>query len=128
MKNTIDINSNKRSFFLPLQILAASAVIASCAPVETKVEQTDLFFPPPPDPARYVFERTVTGSASLLVEDDDTKMRRLLTGEGMSTLGFSKPFDVTANGACLLSMLYTRTFSWLATVNPAYWPSLSVWL
>jgi len=96
MKKIIDINSNKRSFFLPLQILAASAVIASCAPVETKVEQTDLFFPPPPDPARYVFERTVTGSASLLIEDDESKMRRMLTGEGMSTLGFSKPFDVTA--------------------------------
>ncbi len=55
MKKIIDINSNKRSFFLPLQILAASAVIASCAPVETKVEQTDLFLPPHPDPQRNLF-------------------------------------------------------------------------
>jgi len=96
MKKVNNVIPNRRSYLHPLQVLAVCAVITACAPVETKVEQTDLFFPPPPDPARYVFERSVTGSANLLVEDDSTKMRRLLTGEGTASMGFSKPFDVTA--------------------------------
>jgi len=79
-------------------LLAATltTVIVSCAPVETKVEQTDLFFPEPPDPARFVFERSVIGSGSLTAGDEDSRMRRMLTGEGSASLGFSKPFDVTA--------------------------------
>jgi len=106
MKKINDINLNRRSLFHPLQIVAVCVIIASCAPVEIKVEQTDLFFPPPPEPSRFVFERSVMGSADLLVEDDSTKMRRLLTGQGSASMGFSKPFDVTA---CKGTMYVTDT-------------------
>ena len=73
-----------------------ATVIVSCATVETKTEVEDLYFPAPPDPPRFVFERSVVGSADLLVEDESARMRRMLTGEGGSSMSFSKPFDVTA--------------------------------
>jgi hypothetical protein len=84
--------------------------IVACAPVETKVEEPELYFPPPPDPPRFVFERSVVGSADLLVEDSDTRMRRLLTGEGTTTKGFSKPFDVVScQGTMYVSDTVQRT-------------------
>lgn len=54
-----------------------------------------LVFPPPPDAPRFVFERTVTGSRDLQVVDRAARLRRMLTGETSSGLGFAKPFDVT---------------------------------
>ena len=97
MKNTNGADYTPRQLFLLTPMLILTALLASCAPVETKVEPViDLYFPAPPDPARFVFERSVVGSADLLVEDEDSRMRRLLTGELTTTMAFSKPFDVTA--------------------------------
>ena len=81
------------NFAAPLMF---ATVIVSCATVETKKEVTELYFPAPPDPPRFVFERSVIGSADLLEGDESASMRRLLTGQGVSSMGFSKPFDVTA--------------------------------
>lgn len=42
-----------------------------------------------------MFERVVLGSADL-IRGEESQMRRLLTGESLTTVPFSKPFDVTA--------------------------------
>jgi len=93
--NNLLIRTTRRLPLLAIS-LAFTAIIVSCVPVETKKEVTTLYFPAPPEPAKFVFERSVIGSADLLVVDESTRMRRLLTGEGSATMGFSKPFDVTA--------------------------------
>lgn len=78
------------------------ATLSSCAPVATKMEALpDLYFPPPPDEPRFVFERAVMGSADLMTEDDEGRMRRLLTGENATTVPFSKPFDITSCGGTM---------------------------
>jgi len=55
-----------------------------------------LVFPPPPEQARFVFERTITGSADIVEVDRDTRWRQLLTGEAGTTEAMAKPFDVEA--------------------------------
>jgi DNA-binding beta-propeller fold protein YncE len=82
-----------------LAVLAG--MLASCAapgPAEsgTSGEQQELVFPPPPETARFVFERTIVGSADVAVEDSESKWRRVLTGEVDASTSFSKPFDVEA--------------------------------
>lgn len=95
-------------FCIAARILAAmvcsSALLASCAapgPDGTSgqagtIPVEDLVFPPPPDPARFVFERTIMSSADVVPEDRESRWRRILTGEVDSSTGFSKPFDVEA--------------------------------
>jgi DNA-binding beta-propeller fold protein YncE len=76
--------------------LLATLLLGACAVVPTPQSEPDtvLVYPPPPEPARFVFERTIFGSADIEIVDKETKWRRLLTGEAVTTVAFSKPFDV----------------------------------
>jgi DNA-binding beta-propeller fold protein YncE len=77
-------------------MVVAVLVLSACmiAPAPPSGPQPVLVYPPPPEPARFVFERTIFGSADIEIVDKDTKWRRLLTGEAVTTVAFSKPFDV----------------------------------
>jgi DNA-binding beta-propeller fold protein YncE len=83
-------------------LFCSTALIASCAspgtsaPPAAEEPRPDLVFPPPPEQARFVFERTILGSADVISEDSETRWRRVLTGETKTSTGFSKPFDVEA--------------------------------
>ena len=81
--------------------LVLAATLVSCAapgPTDSADagQQQELVFPPPPETPRFVFERTIVGSADIKVEDSESKWRRVLTGEADASTGFSKPFDVEA--------------------------------
>lgn len=74
-------------------------LLAACAVSPERTEQVlePLYFPPPPDPARFVFERSAQSSSDIQKVSEKQRMRQILTGEsegGSSAL--SKPFDVTA--------------------------------
>lgn len=84
-------------------MISCALTVASCAAPGSSVEpdmeaalQAELVFPPPPETARFYFERTIQGSADIIVEDNESKWRRILTGEVDASTGFSKPFDVEA--------------------------------
>ncbi len=82
-------------------VMFCAALAAACAapgPTDSEAgnEQQELVFPPPPETPRFVFERTILGSADITVEDSETKWRRILTGKADSSTNFSKPFDVEA--------------------------------
>ena len=79
-------------------LIMSCALLTGCVTSAQKpVVLGPLVFPPPPEQPRFTFERTVTSSADLVKEDKETRMRRLLTGEGADAgVGFSKPFDVVA--------------------------------
>ncbi len=87
-----------------LALVLAAATLAACATPgpgagsgsSASVAREPLVFPPPPDPARFVFERTITSSADVVTEDRESRWRRILTGEVDSSTGFAKPFDVEA--------------------------------
>ncbi len=101
--NTMPIETRVRLRAWMLAPLICSAIfVASCAspgtsaPQAVEEKQPDLVFPPPPEQARFVFERTILGSADIISEDSETRWRRVLTGETKHSTGFSKPFDVEA--------------------------------
>lgn len=51
-------------------------------------------FPPPPETARIVWERTLRSSADVVADDKDGGLRRLVTGELRSGEGLDKPYGV----------------------------------
>lgn len=56
-----------------------------------------LVFPSPPDEPRYVYERSIYGSADVIQEDSSTDFRRMVTGEGRNTDRLAKPYAVAVH-------------------------------
>ena len=79
-----------------LFILAFYIMLQGCASSTEKeaAELEPLYFPPPPDPPRFVFERTVQSSSQIEKGDSQDTLREMLTGVSTSTRAMAKPFDV----------------------------------
>ena len=76
--------------------LAGILLLAACAapPPASKAPEIPVF-PPPPDEARFIYERTLYSSADVFKEDKNAGLRRLLTGESTTTgEGLAKPYGV----------------------------------
>lgn len=84
-----------RNVLAVISVVFLGACVAA-PEVEERVSTTTLVYPPPPDPARFYFERSIAGSADIEIVDREVKWRRALTGEAIQTTGFSKPYDVEA--------------------------------
>lgn len=71
----------------------AVALLVACAPVPPakKVDTGPLVFPAPPDEPRFVYERTIYGSADVLPQTSESKLRGMLTGEGIRGEALNKP-------------------------------------
>ncbi|HEY3327120.1 MAG TPA: 6-bladed beta-propeller [Novimethylophilus sp.] len=59
--------------------------LAACAqlpdqPVKTKTKDSALVFPPPPEEARFVFERVIYGSADVVPEKEESSLKKLVVG------------------------------------------------
>ncbi|HWP13304.1 MAG TPA: 6-bladed beta-propeller [Ramlibacter sp.] len=77
--------------------IAAALLVAGCAapppagvgkPAEIPV------FPPPPEVARVIWERTLHSSADVVADDKDASLRRMVTGEVRTGDGLAKPYGV----------------------------------
>jgi DNA-binding beta-propeller fold protein YncE len=122
-----------------LAAMTCSAIfVSSCAspgtsdPAAASTDEAsppDLVFPPPPEQARFYFERTILGSADVVAEDSETRWRRVLTGETKNSTGFSKPFDIeacqgriyvsdTVRRSVMLFDVPNGTFSEIGTAEP----------
>ncbi|MBL8313031.1 MAG: 6-bladed beta-propeller [Rubrivivax sp.] len=90
--------------------LGAAAWLAGCAqappaPVATFVAPV---FPPPPEPARFVWERVIRSSGDI-VADEGGNLRRMLTGEEQRGDALSKPYAVAVHqGRIFVSDTVTR--------------------
>lgn len=78
-----------------LLLLAGGCAEAPKAPVR-KIELP--VYPPPPEEARFYFERTIRSSADVAADDKDGAMRRALTGESRMGEGMEKPYAIAARG------------------------------
>jgi DNA-binding beta-propeller fold protein YncE len=76
--------------------LAAALLLAACATDTGKSGAMQKpVFPPPPDEARFVYERTLYSSADVEKGNQSDELRRLLTGETSRTgEGLDKPYGV----------------------------------
>jgi DNA-binding beta-propeller fold protein YncE len=57
----------------------------------------ELVFPPPPEPARFVFERVIRSSGDILAVQAGDNLRRFVTGENSSGEALSKPYAVAVH-------------------------------
>jgi DNA-binding beta-propeller fold protein YncE len=83
----------KNSLVFVVVAIAISACASAPAPT-SQVDTSALVYPPPPEQARFYFERSVFGSADVEKVDNETKWRRALTGEVATSDVMAKPFDV----------------------------------
>ncbi len=76
-----------------------AVLVAGCMqmPAAPAAKGGDLVFPPPPDDPRFVYERTIYGSADVIAEASGTDLRRMVTGEGRASEGLSKPYAVAVH-------------------------------
>ncbi|MEO5378261.1 MAG: 6-bladed beta-propeller [Magnetococcus sp. DMHC-6] len=93
----------QKLFSLALMVLLAGCVSTP----EPAQELKPLVYPSPPDPARFVYERTIRSNADVepAKEEDSFDMAGMLTGEeGMNAEGLNKPFGiVVVNGKIYVS-------------------------
>jgi DNA-binding beta-propeller fold protein YncE len=98
----------KHSLFIAFGALLLTACATPQAPVE-RVDTSMLVYPPPPETARFYFERSIMGSADIEKVDAETKWRRALTGEAVISMGMSKPYDVeSCQGTIFVSDTVSR--------------------
>lgn len=85
-----------RTFLGLLQLLGLLLLAACAAPPSQPPKAPEIpVFPPPPDEARFIYERTLYSSADVVKEDKNATLRQMLTGEsGRSGEGFGKPYGV----------------------------------
>jgi DNA-binding beta-propeller fold protein YncE len=100
--NKFDIQARQMKIFnktcskviLGLLQIGGALIIAGCAaPPPSKPEPIPVF-PPPPEQARFIYERSLYGSADVEKEDSSASLRQILTGEMTYAEGLSKPYGV----------------------------------
>lgn len=79
----------------------AMIVLAACAPIQEQKGDTrreTLVYPEPPDEPRFVYERTLYGSADVIPQADGSAFKRLVTGlDGDRSEGLGKPYAVAVH-------------------------------
>lgn len=71
-----------------------AALLAACAPLPPAKPAADtgpMVFPAPPDEPRFIYERTIYGSADIMSQDAQSRLRQALTGEGLRGEALNKP-------------------------------------
>jgi DNA-binding beta-propeller fold protein YncE len=77
-----------------LQVVGALVIAGCAAPSPPSKPEPIPVFPPAPDEARFIYERTLYSSADVEKEDKNSSLRQLLTGEVRYAQGLSKPYGV----------------------------------
>lgn len=100
MKIKHSVSRNLATAWLCVSVMVAAATLSACAPVgpvvERKAGDSRLVYPAPPDDPRFVYERTIRGSADVVPEQEESALKRALTGGSLNSEGFGKPYAVAA--------------------------------
>ena len=100
MNQEFSIHSlHKRAWALTMGVVAvcASFLLVGCAPPQKttdRVASGPPVYPGPPDEARFVYERTIHGSADVVPEAEANAFKRALTGGSVTSEGLGKPYAV----------------------------------
>lgn len=74
--------------------------VAACAPVQDRQKAgaaDQLIYPGPPDEPRFVFERSIYGSADVVPQRNNAALKRALTGELERSEGLGKPYAIAVH-------------------------------
>ncbi len=91
-----------------LAALSATLTLSACAPVSQvsnqQIDDNRLTYPAPPDTPRFIFERTIRGSADVVPDQEESALKRALTGQSRTTELLGKPYAVaTYHGRIFVS-------------------------
>ena len=101
--------------------MVALALLAACATPPPPPEIEFPVYPPPPAPARFIYERTITGSGDVIEETRSDKLKRFATGETIRGRGFAKPFDIVVrSGRLYVSDTVSRRVHMIDLVEKRY--------
>ena len=87
----------KHSWFVMVTAAGLALLQAGCMqmpPQQGGGTIRPLVFPPPPNEARFIYERTIRSSADVLPDEAGSGLRKLVTGEQVSGEALSKPYAV----------------------------------
>ena len=88
-------NPTSGKILLGIIQLICVLLFAGCAlPQQPRKAQEIPVFPPPPDEARFIYERSLYTSADVVSEDKNANLRRMFTGESRIGEGLGKPYGV----------------------------------
>lgn len=95
------LHTKKPTWFGMALLASGALMIAACAPVQERQQAatgpSQLVYPAPPDPPRFVYERTIYGSADVVPQRTDTALKRALTGDMERSEGLAKPYAVAVH-------------------------------
>lgn len=74
--------------------LAATLLLVGCGGEEVRREENILVYPPPPEPARFIFERTIRSSFDVKEITGSDKLKLFATGSVGTATGLGKPYGV----------------------------------
>ncbi len=118
-------NNAPRSGILRLCLAAAALLAAACAQVPTGADRAASgppVFPSPPDPPRFVYERSFYGSGDVVPDEAGAAFRRLVTGEQRTGEGLAKPYAVAVyHGRVYLSDSVERFIKVFDVPNGRYY-------
>lgn len=83
-----------------LALIIFGLVLVSCAPAPPVKDEktTQLLWPPPPELPRYTWEASLISPASVMVETEQARLRRVMTGESIPTEPIlEKPAGIAAS-------------------------------
>lgn len=95
--NSTRFDTIAKPILMMVLVSTIAVLLAACAPmppVKPILDAGPMVFPPPPEEPRFVFERAIYGSGDIMPETTDSKLRGLLTGEGVKGEGLNKPNSI----------------------------------
>lgn len=84
-----------------LGVAALALIVSGCAPIQDGAKSDNrretILYPSPPDEPRFVYERTIYGSADVMARSTDGAFKRALTGDSERSEGLSKPYAIAVH-------------------------------
>ena len=98
-RETTKEQTNMKRITLRIALIALQAAaacwLAGCAVEGPRAPVNKPVFPAPPEEAHFVYERSIYGSADVVKEDKNARLKQVLTGEqGRGGEGLGKPYGV----------------------------------
>lgn len=85
-----------RFFTRPVLAVTLATLLFACATAPQPPAVAPLVYPPPPEQARFIFERTLSFSDNVTKATFSDRLKVLATGAPKEVQGLTKPYDVAA--------------------------------
>ena len=92
------VHMTRKNLLLNSLALGLAVFLGGCAGPSIEGPEIELpVFPPPPEEARFKYERSLMSSADVEIESSDSVFERFVTGARRTGIGLGKPFGVTVH-------------------------------